>query len=84
MTACFVTLEAMHPQDTAATPDTLSALIGALSFALAIVINFAPGVTAGGARAAHTSRKISMETGAARSGVRRGSMRLKCGVSAWR
>lgn len=46
MSACFVTLEAMHPQDSAATPDTLSALIGALSFAAAIVINFAPGVTA--------------------------------------
>ena len=47
MTACFITLEAMHPQDAAPTPDTLSALIGALSFAAAIVINFAPGVTAG-------------------------------------
>src|SRR5262249_42271130 len=46
MSACFVTLEAMHPQDSAATPDTLSALLGALSFAAAIVINFAPGVTA--------------------------------------
>lgn len=46
LSACFVTLEAMHPQDGAATPDTLSALIGALSFAAAIVINFAPGVTA--------------------------------------
>jgi hypothetical protein len=50
MSACFVTLEAMHPQDAAATPDTLSALIGALSFAAAIVINFAPGVTTGARR----------------------------------
>jgi hypothetical protein len=50
MTACFITLEAMHPQDVAATPDTLSALIGALSFAAAIVINFAPGVTASSGR----------------------------------
>ncbi len=46
MSACFVTLEAMHPQDIGASTGTLSALIGALSFAMAIVVNFAPGVTA--------------------------------------
>jgi hypothetical protein len=46
MSACFITLEAMHPQNAGAAPDTLSALIGALSFATAIVVNFAPGVTA--------------------------------------
>ncbi|MBI3438208.1 MAG: hypothetical protein HY054_06090 [Proteobacteria bacterium] len=50
LSACFITLEAMHPRDAVASPDTLSALIGALSFAAAIVVNFAPGVTAGARR----------------------------------
>jgi len=58
MSACFVTLEAMHPQDGAATPDTLSALIGALSFAAAIVINFAPGVTAAARRRSYLQENL--------------------------
>lgn len=56
--ACFVTLEAMHPQNTAASPDTLSALIGALSFAMAIVINFAPGVTASARRRSYLQEDL--------------------------
>jgi hypothetical protein len=58
MTACFITLEAMHPQDSATTPDTLSALIGALSFAMAIVINFAPGVTSGARRRSYLQENL--------------------------
>jgi hypothetical protein len=46
MTACAVTLEVMRMRDGGGNSDTVSALIGALSFALAIVINFAPGVVA--------------------------------------
>jgi len=45
MIAAFITFEAIRPAD-GATPGTLNALIGALSFALAIVLNFAPGVVA--------------------------------------
>ena len=43
MGACFVTLEATRADDM---PDWASAIIGAFIFAFAIVINFAPGVTA--------------------------------------
>lgn len=42
LTACWVTLEAISWQGA---PSWVSALIGAIAFALAIVINFAPGVT---------------------------------------
>lgn len=48
MIAAFITLEAMRPASGA--PGTLNALVGALSFALAIVLNFAPGVAPGTTR----------------------------------
>ncbi|MFT3727185.1 MAG: hypothetical protein QM759_05115 [Terricaulis sp.] len=49
LAAAFVTLEAMRPEGGGA-PGTLNALVGALSFALAIVLNFAPGVAPGPSR----------------------------------
>ena len=52
MAAGYVTLEAMHPS-TGGTPGTLNALVGALSFALAIVLNFAPGVAPSTSRRAY-------------------------------
>jgi hypothetical protein len=44
LSACFVTLEMLHPARGA--PDAFAALICTLSFATAIGINFAPGVVA--------------------------------------
>ena len=44
LSACFVTLEMLHPVQGA--PDAFAALICTLSFATAIGINFAPGVVA--------------------------------------
>jgi hypothetical protein len=60
MAAAFVTFEAMRPSDGGA-PGTLNALVGALSFALAIVLNFAPGVAPGTSRRSYFEENLKRD-----------------------
>ena len=55
LTAAFVTLQLMRWPDA---PEWLAALGGAVAFALAIVVNFAPGVTFDGAGRSHGEEEL--------------------------
>ncbi len=55
MGACFATLEATRAEDM---PDWASAIIGAFVFAFAIVINFAPGITANPAKRSYFEENL--------------------------
>lgn len=58
LTAAFVTLELMRWPDA---PRWIGALTGALAFALAIVLTFAPGVTGNGRRRSYGEEKLHRE-----------------------
>ena len=68
MVACFVTLEATRADDM---PDWASAIIGAFIFAFAIVINFAPGITASPAKRSYFEEDLHRH--------RRGEQRRQAG-----